>query len=38
MSRSLAVQAIITGIIGGITVDAFLSIELRISPVGLEAH
>ncbi len=34
---SLFVQAIIAGIIGGIIVDAFLSIELHVSPIVLEA-
>ncbi|HZY99100.1 MAG TPA: hypothetical protein VFE36_05975 [Candidatus Baltobacteraceae bacterium] len=38
MSRSLVVQAIIAGIIGGIIVDAFLSIELHVSPLALETH
>jgi len=38
VSRSLFVQAIIAGIIGGIIVDAFLSIELHVSPVALETH
>jgi hypothetical protein len=38
MSRSLVLQAIIGGIIGGIIVDAFLSIELHVSPIALEAR
>lgn len=38
MSRSLIVQAIIAGVIGGIIVDAFLSIELHASPIDLEAR
>ncbi|MGC9992130.1 MAG: hypothetical protein ABSD52_07040 [Candidatus Cybelea sp.] len=38
MNRSLTIQAIIAGIIGGIIVDAFLSIELHVSPVALESH
>ncbi len=38
MSRSLVVQAIIAGIIGGIIVDAFLSIKLHVSPAALETH
>ncbi len=37
-SRSLIVQAMIAGIIGGIVVDTFLSISLHVSPVALEAH
>jgi hypothetical protein len=34
---SLVAQAIVAGIIGGIIVDTFLSIELHLSPVILEA-
>ena len=37
-SGSLAVQAIIAGVIGAIVVDTYLSIRLQISPVALEAH
>jgi hypothetical protein len=35
-SRSLIVQAIIAGIIGGIVVDAFLAIKLHVSLAALE--
>jgi hypothetical protein len=38
VSRALIVQAIIAGVIGGIIVDAFLSIELHASPIDLEAR
>ena len=38
MINSLTVRAAIAGIIGGIIVDAFLSIRLHISPIALEAH
>jgi hypothetical protein len=37
-SDSLTIRAVIAGIIGGIIVDAFLSIRLHISPIDLEAH
>jgi hypothetical protein len=36
--RSLIVQAIIGGIIGGIIVDTFLLIALHVSPLALEAR
>ena len=37
-NRSLIVQAIIGGIIGGIIVDTFLLIALHVSPIALEAR